>query len=153
MPGAHDSRLATKEIVDFHEFLESWFRGLLPKDEAVFDTFAARLRPKGLIIQPSGSEASLDDFANWLWGAHGINDAFRIQIRNCQVLEVLEGGAQLVRYEEWQKGAKNSDPPNNARVATVLLEPDSRAANGLVWLHVHETDLPRSRVAEDPFDF
>ena len=59
------------------------------------------------------------------------------------------GDMVLATYEEWQRNALASDPPDNGRIATVLLElgPD------IVWHHVHETWLPPDRIRAGSYDF
>ena len=58
----------------------------------------------------------------------------------------------LATYEEWQRNALASTPPDNGRVATVLFE-DDRAEDRLRWLHIHETWLPEEVMAAGPYDF
>ncbi len=68
-------------------------------------------------------------------------------------LTLLPPQIVLATYEEWQKGALNSKPPNNGRVSSAVFLKDRSRPNGLMWLHVHETWLPEAVVSADPFSF
>lgn len=141
-----DSRI-TAEIEALHEFFVGWFSGVLP--ESVFDTsFLQRFDAGFLLIPPEGRVLNIDDLAAGIKSGYGSNPEFRIAIRNVQVRRSL-GGNLLATYEEWQRNAKASDPPDNARVATVIFKDDEL----LKWLHVHETTMPDDLIAQGTFDF
>ena len=80
--------------------------------------------------------------------AHGSNPDFRIAIRNVVVRRVMPD-VVLATYEEWQRNALASTPPDNARLATVAFA----RTEPLRWLHVHETWLPGEVAAAGPYDF
>jgi hypothetical protein len=79
---------------------------------------------------------------------YNTNPTFRIAIRNVTVRRVL-GGEVLATYEEWQRNALASTPPENARIATVLF----KNSDSLEWLHIHETKMPEEVAAAGPYDF
>lgn len=64
-------------------------------------------------------------------------------------LRQLSAKHVLVTYEEWQRHALASMPPDNGRLSTALFD----CADGLRWLHVHETWLPAAQMAAGPYDF
>lgn len=141
MENIHQEVLA--EVEALHRFISSWIRGEIPNDPIVFDAeFVQRFDAAFLNIQPEGRALSRDDLAKSIREGHGLNAEFRITIENPEVRRVLDGRQLiLATYTEVQDGAKNSSPPRNARVSTVLFrrnEPDSR----LIWLHLHESKLP-----------
>ncbi len=141
---------ATDEIASLHRLFVDWFTGTMANEPSVFDAnFLARFDPHFVIIPPAGRELSLEDIAASIRSAHGTNVDFRIQIRNVRI-RVTTDDLALITYEEWQKNAKASTPPNNARVGTVLFRRD---ADGLRWLHLQETALPPELIRADPFDF
>jgi hypothetical protein len=143
------------EVIDLHRFFEAWFGGQCENSDVYFDTrLRNRLAPDFCIVMPGGrmlrGAALLADMRQ----AHGANLRFRINIRNVEVRSLGEDGKLiLATYEEWQKNALNSKPPNNARISSALLKRDDAAPNGLIWVHVHETWLPGAEVSADPFDF
>ena len=127
----------------------AWFSGAVPDDASTFEEgFLRRLDPEFLLIPPAGATADLTQLAETIRGAHGTNPDFRIAIRNTTVRRAWEGHV-LVTYEEWQRNALASTPPDNGRVASALF----RSSEGLTWLHVHETWLPRAIMDAGPYDF
>ena len=138
---------ARQEIEVLHEFFVGWFSGALPESE--FEpAFLSRFDPDFILIPPAGSQKGLEDLASAVRSARATNPDFRIEIRQVVVRRVLDQHI-LATYEEWQRNALASTPPDNARTATVLFE----NTNPLRWLHVHETWLPAPVAAAGPFDF
>ena len=135
------------EVEALHEFFVGWFSGRLPK--TAFETgLLARFDPEFILIPPAGVVLNRDGLANMLREAYGSNPEFRIAIRNVQLRRELNG-CLLATYEEWQRNALASDPPDNGRVATVVF----KQSEPLKWLHVHETWLPEPIMAAGPYDF
>lgn len=139
--------LVREEIEDLHAFFVGWFSGTL--EQSVFDSaFMARMDPELVLIPPAGNVLELDELEAGLRKGHGANPDFRIAIQNVRVLRSWDHHV-LAIYEEWQRGARQSTPSNNGRVATVLF----RRSERLTWLHVHETWLPPEVMAAGPYDF
>jgi hypothetical protein len=139
--------LVRNEIEALHAFFVGWFSGVLPTSD--FEArFLARFSPDLLLIPPAGNQLSLDQLADAVRSAHATNPDFRIAIRNVRIQRELDGFI-LATYEEWQRNALASTPPDNARVATVLFRNDQP----LEWLHIHETWLPDAVSAAGPYDF
>ena len=135
------------EIEGLHKFFVGWFTGTLPI--SAFETeFLARFDPDFLLIPPAGVLLTLDEFQTALRRSHATNPAFRIAIRNVKVHRVKDNHV-LATYEEWQRNALASKPPDNARIATVMFA----RSKALQWLHVHETWLPESIASAGPYDF
>jgi len=135
------------EVEALHERFVGWFTGQLP--EAAFETeVLARFDPEFILIPPAGVVLDRDSLGEMLHSAHGSNADFRIAIRNVQLRQKLNGYL-LATYEEWQRNALASDPPDNARVASVVF----RQTEPLKWLHVQETWLPEAVAAAGPYDF
>ncbi|MFQ5937836.1 MAG: hypothetical protein ACE5LB_15645 [Acidiferrobacterales bacterium] len=143
------------EIVALHQFFQHWFGGRCEESDAYFELhLRGRFAEDFRIVLPEGRLWQGDVLFADMRHAHGTNPRLRIQIRNVET-HVISKNSRLIlaTYEEWQKNAMNSKPPNNARLSTVLLRHDDAAPNGLLWLHVHETWLPEAVVALDPFAF
>lgn len=135
------------EIESLHAFFVEWFSGRLPLDQ--FDAgFLRRFDPEFLLIPPAGHVMSLAELSDAVRDAHATNPPFRIAIRNVCVRRVF-GGQILATYEEWQRYALASKPPENARVASVLFD----AGEPLRWLHIHETWMPSDVAKAGPYDF
>ena len=139
--------MVREEVVALHDFFVGWFSGKLATD--AFETqFLARFDEDFILIPPAGIVLPLQDFKTVFFDAHGSNPDFRIAIRNVR-LRRLMGGFVLATYEEWQRNALASEPPDNGRVASVVFA----ASSPLKWLHVHETWLPESIASQGPYDF
>lgn len=135
------------EIEALHEFFVGWFSGVLAQE--TFDAgFLRRFDPDFLLVPPAGSLLTLEHLVSAVKGAHATNPDFRIAIRNVRVQRVL-GPYVLATYEEWQRFALASRPPENARIATVLFS----NAEPLSWLHIHETWLDDAIAQAGPYDF
>ena len=135
------------EIEDLHEFFCDWFAGKLPK--ADFDSkFTARFATDLVFIPPAVELFGLADFSAAIYKGYASNPKFRVQIREVTVRREFDGYA-LATYEEWQRKALASDPPDNGRIATVVFKID----NPLRWVHIHETWLPKAVMALNKYDF
>ncbi|MBX2802111.1 MAG: DUF4440 domain-containing protein [Myxococcales bacterium] len=122
-----------QEVEDVHRFFVRWFTGVA--EAAELDAFAARLHPDVQFIGPSGARTDRAGLIGMFEGRHGANPGFAIDITEVQLVHDL-GDHIVATYIEWQRGAKNTTPPDNARLTTVLLTRD------LKWRHIHETALP-----------
>jgi len=143
-----------KEIIELHEFFEDWFRGDCKNTDNVFEKrLMSRMDIDFYIVLPSGDCFYGEQFWPEMRKAHGTNPDFKISLRN--FVRKLQIGRKTVvaNYEEWQKDAANSKPANNGRVSTAVFVSDSKAPNGVKWVHVHETWLPKKRVKAESFDW
>ena len=144
---------AREEIEALHQFFVDWFGGLIAAQESTFDQrFVRRFHDSCELIQPSGNTLTREVFFQAIYDSYDSSPGFRIAIRNVRVRFSLPDGYSLVTYEEWQRNAVNSTPPNNARAASVLFHRDSDGAAPL-WLHIHETWLPPADTPAARFDF
>lgn len=144
---------ARAEIEALHAFFVGWFRGTLSNDEDTFARgFARRFEPGFLLIPPAGTLLPLARLSRMIRAGYGTNPDFAIEIRDVTLRREI-GKVAVVTYQEWQRNAKSSQPANNGRVATALLQPDRVAPGGFAWLHLHECWLPRALVDADPFAF
>jgi hypothetical protein len=136
-----------EEVEALHLFFVGWFTGELSQSE--FEGgFLRRFDRDFLLVPPAGNLLTLAELGAGVKQAHATNPHFRIAIREVKVQRVL-GDHILATYEEWQRNALASTPPDNARIATVLFE----NSEPLRWLHLHETWLPASLAAAGPYDF
>jgi len=137
-----------EEIERLHRFFVDWFAGTIADDDDTFNRmFLDALDPGFVLIPPAGRIVARSDLASGLRSGHGSNPDFRIAIRNVEIRRAVDG-VVLATYEEWQRNARASKPPDNGRISTVLFQGED-----LRWLHLHETWLPESVMAAGPFDF
>lgn len=131
-----------REIETVHAFISAWFRGAVGQSRTAFDEqLADRLAPPFVNIQPSGRVLTRADLLASLYDGHGSNPNFAISIADSTVrYRGHAGRLVMATYREHQKGARNTNPPDNARISTVLFEmPDGDGRP--IWLHIHETGL------------
>ncbi len=151
--------IARTEIEELHVFFDDWFGGLIKAGDSVFDgRFSARFDPECILIQPGGVSLDYNQFKEGVRSGYASSPGFKVEIRNVTVrlLTVGENNAHdilLVTYEEWQKNAINSTPPNNGRAASVIFKIVRNDPIKLHWYHIHETWLPKSVMDADNFDF
>lgn len=128
------------EIEAVHDFISAWFRGDTPAEDDDFETgLAARLAPQLINVQPAGQILTRDELLTAIRKGHGINPAFGIEIRDVRIHGCFEdGNLVLASYTELQTGALNTNPSDNGRISTVLLQ-RKPGTDGFTWLHIHET--------------
>ena len=138
---------ARNEIESLHEFFCDWFAGGVA--ESVFEEqFVSRFSPEVLFIPPTGDFLGLNDLVSMLRAGYGSNPEFRIQIREVTIHREFDGFI-LASYEEWQRNALTTQPPNNGRISTVLFS----ASDQLKWHYVQESWLSDEVIEAGPYDF
>ena len=135
------------EIEALHHFFVGWFTGRLPKS-AFESCFLDRFSDNLVFIPPAGQLLGVGDLASAVWDLYSSNPDFRIAIRQVRVQRHFDNYV-IATYEEWQRNARASTPPDNGRLATVLF----RHSEPLKWLHIHETWLPPETMSAGPYDF
>ena len=132
-----------------HRFFVAWFGGFCADEQGWFQhELLQRLDEQFILVPPAGKLLSRDELTGSIKAAYNSNPDFRIAIRNLRIRRTWDRYL-LATYEEWQRNARASSPPDNGRVATVLFEVD----DGFKWLHVHETWLPEPVMRAGPYDF
>lgn len=138
-----------EEVEALHRFFVAWFSGACANDQALFQhEFLHRLDDAFVLVPPAGLLLTRDGLGDSIRAAYGTNPDFRIAIRNLHVRRTWDGNL-LATYEEWQRNALASTPPDNGRLASVLFA----TGGGFKWLHVHETWLPAEVMQAGPYDF
>lgn len=144
-----DTTVVRAEVEALHRFFVAWFSGACANTPDLFEReLVQRLDAAFILVPPAGVVLTRDELTESIGAGYGSNPDFRIAIRNLCVRRTWEGHL-LATYEEWQRNARASTPPDNGRIATVLFATD----NGLRWLHVHETWLPEPVMRAGPYDF
>jgi len=123
------------EVVELHQFFESWLSGGIAQTQPLFTKFKNALAEDFKMIEPSGKVLQKNELLEAFWHAHGAMPApFSIKVKQAKA-RVLDKGLALVVYEEWQTGVDET-----ARVSSALLRETDK---GMQWLHVHETWLTK----------
>ncbi|MCH9685521.1 MAG: hypothetical protein K0V04_29075 [Deltaproteobacteria bacterium] len=141
------------EIEALHEFFVGWFSGALDRNAEVFaDGFQRRFCDDFLLVPPAGTRLAVADLGGGVERAHGSNREFRIAIRAVEI-QLQTPTVVVATYEEWQRNAMASTPPDNGRIATVVFERAAADSMALRWRLVHETWLPAEVMAAGDYDF
>ena len=142
----------TDEIIALHDFFTEWFPGRCAQDESLFNArLTDRMDENLILVQPGGRSIDKQTFCDAVWSGYGKSPDFRAIIRNVELRPVTLEGHVLVTYEEWQRGAVNSMPEDNARTASVLFALEDEKPRR--WIHIHETWLPDDRITPQSMDF
>jgi hypothetical protein len=128
-----------KEIVELHQFFQQWFNGELAPSDNHFKRVSQVLGNNFTIITPDGTLVERLPLLNGLRAAHGAHHNMRIWIKNVRVHRE-EGNILLATYEEWQQEAEVL----TVRLSSVVFCKKTGNPHNLVWLHVHETWLPKN---------
>ena len=134
------------EVKAVHEFIGAWFRGDVASDLVAFNReFAAHLADDLINIQPGGGLLTRQNLLSMIHDGYGGNGNFRIEIRDFRLRRVWpDVGLVLATYVELQKGARNTTPPDNERITTVLFDVSDELDHPL-WLHLHESAVRPAR--------
>jgi hypothetical protein len=127
------------EIVELHHFFQGWLSGTLPATDAAFARLAAATASEFMLITPAGEVIVRELLLSQLRAAHGSRHDWRMWIERAQ-LRCQSGDLTVATYEEWQQTVART----TMRISTVVFRHRRDTPNGLTWLHVHETWLPKA---------
>ena len=130
--------ICRREIEELHQFFQDWFNGDLPETDASFARFADVMAPDFEMVSPNGRSISITSLQPALRQRYNSWQNGRIWIKNVRV-HWQKGELLLVVYEEWQA----VDGEENGRLSSVLFQQQPNLPNGLLWLYLHETWLPK----------
>ena len=116
--------------------LERWIRGAGEGSEALAE-FADQLAPGLRIIGPSGEFHDRDSLLAYLREERGRDPVTTRWVEDLVCWSVVEG-IVVVRYEEWQVRDGNR---LGARISVVCRLSE---AEGVQWLHIHESRIEES---------
>lgn len=128
-------RAAGREVVELHDFFESWFRGDLPDADESFARVADVLAPEFALVAPDGSTTGRVELLARLREAHGARPGLHIRVDGVTLL-LDEETVLVADYEEIQQ-EPGATPTRRRSTAVFRLRPD--APNELEWVRVHET--------------
>ncbi|HEY8572843.1 hypothetical protein [Phenylobacterium sp.] len=121
----------TRQVTQFHAFLEAWLSGAVVRPGALDRTLAA-FAPQFRCVDPEGGVQTRADLAGWLLGARGARPGLRIEVTELE--EVWRTPtAKLCSYRESQAAPDG----RNVRISSALFVREGREP--WRWLHVHES--------------
>lgn len=128
------------EVVELHRFFQDWFNAELTNDEASFSRFEGVIAADFEIIGPEGRRVEREALMPVLRGGYGrsLEADFTIEVRNVRSRTVADGMV-VVTYEEHQ----TTDGATRNWLSSALFRAREGTPNGVEWVHVQETYLPR----------
>ncbi|XP_057812076.1 sucrose-phosphatase 1-like [Salvia miltiorrhiza] len=125
------------EVVKFYLFYERWRLAEVEKSELYLANLKAVCSKSGIFVHPSGIEKQLHDCVNSLRTSYGDKKGQPFRVWVDQVLPVQVGSdSWLVKFKKWEQ----SGGERLCCVTTALLSSkDVTVADGLTWVHVHQT--------------
>lgn len=137
------------EVVKLYLFLERWRRAEVDNSEYYLATLKAASSQSGIFVHPSGIEKPLHDTINSMKTCYGDRKGKKFRVWVDQVLvEKVGEDSWLVKFKKWVQ----SDEEKHCCLTTaVLSSKDGSVAEGLTWIHVHQTWLdgagPKSKTS------
>ncbi|KAL0344864.1 UNVERIFIED_CONTAM: Sucrose-phosphatase 2 [Sesamum radiatum] len=127
------------EVVKFYLFYERWRRAEVEHSERYLANLKSVCCPSGTFVHPSGIEKLLRDCVNSLKTCYGDKQGKEFRVWVDQVLPAQVGSdSWLVMFKKWEQ----SGDVRQCCLTTVLLSSkDVSVAQGLTWVHVHQTWL------------
>jgi hypothetical protein len=129
-----------QEVEALHRFFEEWIGGTDAPSGAGLDRFEGALAEGFAYVTTSGTLLDRDAIIAFVREARGAQPGLRIGIEQPRLLHACEHHVVAV-YQEWQEAGEE----RSGRASTVVFERDTSAANGVRWLHVHETWIDPGR--------
>lgn len=131
---------AEKEVTELHAFFEGWFNGTVENTDAVYARLTDVLADGFAIISPAGKLTERAELVDGLRAGYSPEgtEPIHIWIEDFQLRHEL-GDTVVVTYQEWQQRGSTQ----RGRLSTAVLHERPGAPNGLEWILVHSTWLPR----------
>ncbi|CAK9152978.1 unnamed protein product [Ilex paraguariensis] len=127
------------EVVKYYLFFESWRRAEIKNSDLYAANLKAVSSPSGVFVHPSGVEQSLRDCIDSLRRSYGDKQGQQFRVWVDQVLsEQICSDTWLVNFKKWEI---SGDQWKCCITTALLSSKDVSVAEGLTWLHVHQTWL------------
>lgn len=126
------------EILELHEFFESWLNGSIPLNENEIKRVDSCLTNDFKLISPSGDTYDKPTLISGINSAHGSRKGVNVKIKNING-QTLTDDLCLFLYEEWQVTLQMQ----RVRLSTAIFQYDETAPNYVSWLHLHESWLKK----------
>ncbi|KAL2534517.1 putative sucrose-phosphatase 2 [Abeliophyllum distichum] len=127
------------EVVKFYLFYEGWRRAEVENSELYLANLKAVCCASGFFVHPSGIEQPLCDCVNSLRTCYGDKQGKQFRIWVDQVLPAqIDSHSWLVKFKKWEQSGEEQQC---CMTTVVLSSKDVSVAEGLTWMHVHQTLL------------
>ncbi|KAL2463965.1 putative sucrose-phosphatase 2 [Forsythia ovata] len=127
------------EVVKFYLFYERWRRAEVENSEFYLANLKAVCCASGFFVHPSGIEQPLCDCVNSLRTCYGDKQGKQFRIWVDQVLPAqIDSHSWLVKFKKWEQSGEEQQC---CMTTVVLSSKDVSVAEGLTWMHVHQTLL------------
>lgn len=119
----------TKEITEFHETIEQWFRGNSENQEALYQKLLSGFTTEFKMINGNGDTVTFNMLSEWLPTVFGKFPERSVQVQDINVSHSDHHG--LATYTEVQV---NGESANKRKSSAVFLLNEEKA----LWLHLIE---------------
>ena len=130
-----------EEVLRLHRLFVVWFNGSDADKDGVFQMISNSFASDFHIVAPNGNFSSAKEWMAKLQDSYGVHkeSGMTIEIKNSKLLSENRKEYVIFKYEEWQRIGELE----TARIASVMFRTFSSGMNGLQWVHVHETWMPK----------
>ncbi|KAI3443346.1 hypothetical protein Pfo_000011 [Paulownia fortunei] len=127
------------EVVKFYLFYERWRRAEVENSELCLANLKAVCCTSGIFVHPSGIEQQLHDCVSSLRTCYGDKQGKQFRVWVDQVLPTQVGSdSWLVKFKKWEQSGEERQC---CLTTAILSSKDVSVAEGLTWVHVHQTWL------------
>ncbi|GFP94932.1 sucrose-phosphatase 2 [Phtheirospermum japonicum] len=127
------------EVVKFYLFCERWRRAEIENSELCLENLKSVCCKSGGFVHPSGTEQPLHACVSSLRTCWGDKQGKQFRVWVDQVLPTQVGSdTWLVKFKKWEQSGEERQ---GCLTTAVLSSKDVSVADGLTWVHVHQTWL------------
>lgn len=138
------SNIFHSEVVELHEFLNDWLKGMAPKGGGRPERLIKALAEDFIVIHPDGSRDGKANVVESFASAYGKKPAeYALQLANIES-RIIGKDIGIVTYEESHRGESE-----RARVSAGVLR-RRMEDSGIEWLFLIETPVPNSKMSSTP---
>ncbi|MFW9778021.1 MAG: hypothetical protein ACFFE8_04140 [Candidatus Heimdallarchaeota archaeon] len=130
-----------REIRELHDFFVKWYNGQIPRSKVGFSRLEEAIADDFVLLSPNGQINSRKQVIDHIYSAYGSHKKdttpFQIRIENITI-QPISSSFFIAMYEEWH----DSNRIHPGRISTALFHINPNLANGVEWIHLHETWIP-----------
>ncbi|KAK6131625.1 hypothetical protein DH2020_034639 [Rehmannia glutinosa] len=127
------------EVVKFYLFYERWRRAEIENSDRYLANLKAVCCKSGKFVHPSGIEQQLHDCVSSLRTCYGDKQGKQFRVWVDQVLIAQIGSdSWLAKFKKWEQSGEER---LGCLTTAILSSKDVSVADGLTWVHVHQTWL------------
>lgn len=131
------SATAETEVIELHEFFESWYNGGIARSEENFSRLTNVLADDFQLITATGFTVNKALLVTLMKGGYGTKQDLNMRIE--KISQRAQGeNLCVLTYEEYG----NTEGGLKKVLVSAVLRRAPEKRNGLEWLHVHEVSVP-----------